>query len=519
MATKSQDPRRRGRPAESKPASKPKARPRAKVAKPGSTPGLHIAIASPEIAPFAKTGGLADMVGSLAPALERLGLKVSLIMPAYRSVLQGRFPLEETGVRFTVPVSDRKEEGIVLKTKLGQDIAVYVIRADRYFDRDSLYSTPEGDYPDNAERFVFFTRAILEVLKRDPPQILHCHDWQSALALVFLKAQSSLYPELSSVKSVFTVHNLGYQGLFWNLDWHLLNLDGSLFTPRYLEFYGKINFLKGGLVFADKITTVSPSYAEEIRTPEQGYGLEGVFQERAADLVGILNGVDYTVWNPETDPFIARTYGPEDLSGKGICKAHLQRSFGLPKEPDVPLLGMISRLAAQKGFDLLEKALDVLLGRDLQFVLLGTGERRYQEFFSAVPARYPGKAGVKIAFDEALAHQIEAGADLFLMPSLYEPGGLNQLYSFKYGTIPIVRATGGLKDTVEEFDPKTGRGNGFLFGPYEVPALLEAVDRALTLFRQKGEWTTLMKNAMAADFSWDRSARAYLDLYQKLLGV
>ena len=518
MATKPQDSRRRGRPAESKPASKPRRRLKTKGAKPPKGLDLHIAMASPEIAPLAKTGGLADMVGSLALALERLGLQVSLVMPAYRSVLQGRFPLEETGVRFTVPVSDRREEGVVLKTKMGQDMAVYLIRADRYFDRDHLYSTPEGDYPDNAERFVFFARAVLEVLRRDPPQLLHGHDWQSALAIAFLKAQPSLYPELSSGKTVFTVHNLGYQGLFWDLDWHLLNLNGGLFTPRHLEFYGKINFLKGGLVFADKITTVSPSYAEEIKTPEQGYGLEGVFQERAADLVGILNGADYDIWNPEADPFIAKTYGPKDLSGKRICKAHLQRSFGLPEEPDVPLLGMISRLAAQKGFDLLEEALDALLRRDLQFVLLGTGERRYQEFFSAVPARYPGKAGVRIGFDEALAHQIEAGADLFLMPSLYEPGGLNQLYSFKYGTIPIVRATGGLKDTVEEFDPKTGRGNGFLFGPYEVPALLEAVDRALTLFHQKGEWTTLMKNAMAADFSWDRSALAYLDLYRKLLG-
>ena len=481
-------------------------------------PALHIAMASPEIAPFAKTGGLSDVLGSLPGALERLGLRVSLIMPAYRAVLRGGFPLEDTGVRFTVPVSNRREEGVILKAKTGSAIPVYLIRADRYFDRDYLYGTPDGDYPDNAERFIFFARAILEALKLAPPQILHAHDWQSALAVAFLKAQPHLYPELSSVKTVFTIHNLGYQGLFWHWDWHLLNLDWGFFTPRYLEFYRKINFLKGGLVFADAITTVSPTYAEEIKTAEQGFGLEGVFRERAASLVGILNGADYGVWNPETDSFIAKTYSAQNLAGKKVCKADLQRSLGLPENPSVPIIGMVSRLAAQKGFDLLEKALGKLLSRNLQFVLLGTGERWYQEFFSGAPVRYPGKAGVQIAFEESMAHKVIAGSDMFLMPSRYEPGGLTQLYSLRYGTLPVVRTTGGLRDTVEEFDPKTGRGNGFVFGAYEVLDLLGAVERALALFCRKEEWTTLMKNAMAADFSWERSARAYLDLYQKLVG-
>ena len=481
-------------------------------------PSLHVAMASPEIAPFAKTGGMGDVLDSLPKALERLGLRVSLIMPAYRSVLQSGFPLEDTGVRFTVPISHRQEEGMLLKAKTGSAITAYFIRADRYFDRDYLYSTPEGDYPDNAERFTFFARAILEVLKLDPPAILHAHDWQSALAITFLKAQPHLYPELSSVKTIFTIHNLGYQGIFWYLDWHLLNLDWSFFTPKYLEFYGKINFLKGGLVFADAITTVSPTYAEEIKTAEQGFGLEGIFQERAASLVGILNGADYDIWNPATDPFIAKTYYPANLSGKKICKTDLQRSFYLPENPALPLIGMVSRLAAQKGFDLLAESLDELVSREIQFVLLGTGDRQYQEFFSKASVRYPGKVGVRTAFDESLSHKIIAGADVFLMPSRYEPGGLTQIYSLKYGTIPVVRATGGLKNTIEEFDPKTGTGNGFVFGPYEVRALLEAVDRALSLLSQKEEWATLIKNAMAADFSWERSARAYLDLYQKLMG-
>jgi len=474
-------------------------------------------MASPEIAPFAKTGGLSDVLDSLPKALERLGLRVSLIMPAYRSVLQSGFPLEDTGVRFTVPISHRQEEGILLKTRTGSTITTYFIRADRYFDRDYLYSTPEGDYPDNAERFTFFARAILEVLKLDPPAILHAHDWQSALAITFLKAQPHLYPELSSVKTIFTIHNLGYQGIFWYLDWHLLNLDWSFFTPKYLEFYGKINFLKGGLVFADAITTVSPTYAKEIKTAEQGFGLEGVFQERAASLVGILNGADYDIWNPATDPFIAKTYCLENLSEKKVCKTDLQRSFYLPENPALPLIGMVSRLATQKGFDLLAESLDELVSREIQFVLLGTGDRQYQEFFSKASVRYPGKVGVRIAFDESLSHKIIAGADVFLMPSRYEPGGLTQIYSLKYGTIPVVRATGGLKNTIEEFDPKTGTGNGFVFGPYEVRALLEVVDRALSLLSQKEEWATLMKNAMAADFSWERSAQAYLDLYQKLM--
>ena len=477
---------------------------------------LKVAMASPEIAPFAKTGGLGDVLGALPKALGKLGLQVSLIMPACRSGLRGEFNVEDTGVRFAVPVSDRQEEGIILKTKTKENIPVYLVGADRYFDRENLYGTPKGDYPDNAERFVFFARAVLEVLKLDPPSILHAHDWQSALAIVFLKTQPHLYPELSSVKTVLTVHNLGHQGIFPYLNWHLLNLDKSLFTPGYLEFFNKINFLKGGLVFSDTITTVSPTYAEEIKGAEQGFGLEGVFQERAASLTGILNGADYEVWSPETDRFISKTYSVSSLFNKRFCKADLQQTFHLPENPDVPVIGMVSRLATQKGFDLVEKALAKLLSRDLQFVLLGTGDSRYQDFFSKIPTRYPGKAGVQITFSESLAHKVIAGSDLLLIPSRYEPAGLTQLYGFRYGTIPIVRATGGLRDTVNEFEPETGTGNGFVFINYDVRSLIEAVDRALAVFHRKEEWTILMKKAMSADFSWEQPARSYLNLYQKL---
>jgi starch synthase len=477
---------------------------------------LHVALVSPEIAPFAKTGGLGDVLGSLPQALAELGVRVSLILPAYRSVLQGGFSLEDTGVRFTVPVSDRREEGRLLKTQPRSDITVYFIRADRYFDREYFYGTPEGDYPDNAERFIFFCRAALEVLKIDPSHILHANDWESALAIAFLKTQPNLYPELAATKTVLTIHNLGYQGLFWSLDWHLLNLDWSFFTPRYLEFYGKINFLKGGIVFADAITTVSPTYAKEIQTPEQGFGLDGIFREGAAKLVGILNGVDYDVWNPETDPAIAKNYSLNDPSGKRMCKIELQQNFCLSQNPDIPVLGMVSRLTAQKGVDLLETAIDDLLSRNCQLVLLGAGDKVYQDFFSQIPDRYPDRVGVQIGFSESSAHKIIAGSDLLLMPSRYEPGGLTQLYGLKYGTIPIVRATGGLKDTVEEFQPQTGRGHGFVFEPYEVWHFLEAIDRALIFLHQKDKWTMVMGNAMAADFSWARSARAYLDLYCRL---
>jgi len=478
--------------------------------------GLSIAIASPEISPFAKTGGLADVIGSLPKALAKLGVRVYLIMPAYRSVLQSDVALEDTGIRFAVVISNRSVEGSLMKTVVAKTIPVYLIRADHYFDREYLYGPPGGDYPDNAERFTFFSRAILEVLKLDPPQILHAHDWQSALAVAFLRAQPQLYSELSQVKAIFTVHNLGYQGLFPESEWHLLNLERSFFTLHHLEFYGKINFLKGGLVFADAITTVSPSYAEEVKTTEQGFGLEGVLQERAGRLTGILNGVDYDLWNPETDPLIAKTYGTKNLSGKRACKADLQHTFRLPQAPDVPVIGMVSRLATQKGFDLLQEGLKELLSRNLQLVLLGSGDRPYQDFFRRTPVKYRGKAGVQIGFDESLAHRIIAGADLLLMPSRYEPSGLSQLYGLRYGAIPVARATGGLKDSIQEFDPETGKGNGFLFSRYEVPDLLQAVGRALAFFPRQKQWATLMKNAMVTDFSWNRSARSYLDLYQKL---
>ncbi|HXG51967.1 MAG TPA: glycogen synthase GlgA [candidate division Zixibacteria bacterium] len=480
---------------------------------------MRIAMFSPEIAPFAKTGGLGDVVGTLAAALERQGHQLYLVLPAYRVVLAGGFSLAETGERVSGSVSGRAVQGEVLKTALGERTEVFLIRADRYFDREALYGTAGGDYPDNAERFVFFCRAALELLRRRPVDLLHCHDWQAALGIVFLRAQPERYPELAPVKTVFTIHNLGFQGIFPETDWPLLELDRRFFSPRALEFYGRINFLKGALVFADKITTVSPSYAREIMETEQGFGLQGVLRERAADLTGILNGVDYGQWNPETDPFIAAPYGPARLEGKRRCKESLARELGLPYRPDRPLIGMISRLTSQKGFDLVQSALERLLDRELQLVLLGSGEERYERFFVRAAERFPEKLAVRIGFDEALAHRIEAGADLFLMPSLYEPCGLNQMFSLKYGTLPIVRAVGGLRDTVSDYDPSRRTGTGFVFEPYEPEALLGAVDRALRAFADPEEWAALQRRAMSADFSWERSSRAYSALYRELVGL
>ncbi len=473
----------------------------------------------PEIVPFAKTGGLADMVGSLAKALDLLGHHVTLVMPAYRQVLRNTASVSDTGLRFEVPVGRAEESAAISKGELGSGIPVYFVRADRYFDRDSLYGTAAGDYPDNAERFVFFARAALQLLSQlGPFDILHSHDWQSALVNTFLKAQPELYPRLFNSGTVFTVHNQAYQGLFPASDWPALNLDSRLFSDRYLEFYGKINFLKAGLASADAISTVSPTYAREIQTAEHGCGLEGLLQERAGYLSGILNGVDYSVWNPATDSLIPRNFSPDNLAGKALCKTDLQRSFRLALRPDVMLIGMVSRLVSQKGFDLLEQIMEQLMQRDIQFILLGTGDPHFEKVFLEIADRFRERARVRIGFNDALAHRIEAGSDVFLMPSLYEPSGLNQLYSLKYGTIPIVRATGGLKDSVQDFDYRRSRqGNGFVFEAYDAAALLATVDRAEALFHRKTQWARLVRNAMAADYSWDKSALAYVDLYNKLL--
>jgi starch synthase len=478
---------------------------------------MSVLIAASEISPFAKTGGLGEVMGSLPEALSLYGVRVSLIMPAYRCVLNGCFHLEDTGITFQVPVGNRNESATILKSYLSNGVPVYFVRSDKYFDRDNLYSAYGGDYPDNAERFIFFSRAVVEFMRTCPHKILHANDWQTALSIAFLKKQPFRYPELDSVKTVMTIHNLGYQGRFQLTNWPLLNLDRSLFNFRYLEFYNDINFLKGGIIFADAITTVSPSYTEEIKTVEQGFGLEGVFQERSDRLFGILNGVDYKIWDPAIDSFIAHQYSLDNIDGKLLCKVELQKYFNLTRNDDVPLIGMVTRLSSQKGLDLVYQIVGDIVSRGFQFVLLGSGDGYLQDIFSGLTKQYPGRIGVEIGFREDLAHRIIAGSDILPMPSLYEPGGLAQLYAMKYGTVPIVRATGGLKDTVEPYDVRKGSGNGFVFTPYQANSLLNMIDRAIGIYRKKRLWTNLMINDMKADFSWKRSASGYIEIYSNIV--
>lgn len=476
-------------------------------------------MASPEAVPFAKTGGLADVAGALPKALKGMGIDVGLVLPKYRSVDEKKLKLRDTGITIKVPISDRVKKATVLIGETSGNIPVYFIKKDGYYDREGLYGTEDGDYPDNAERFIFFSRAVIELSKALDLRfdIIHCNDWQTAMIPVYLKTLYREDPLFSETATVFTVHNLGYQGLFWHFDMHLTGLGWELFTPEEIEFYGKINFMKGGLIFSDLLTAVSKAYSKEIQSEELGHGLEGVLARRKNDLYGIVNGIDYEEWDPAKDGHIAATYGPKELKGKALCKSELQRLYSLPTKRDVPVIAMISRLAGQKGFDLIEEAVDRLMSMDLQLVFLGTGDRIYQKLLEDIGKRYPEKVGVKIAYDTVLAHKIEAGADIFLMPSRYEPCGLNQLYSLKYGTIPVVRATGGLDDTIKSFNPKTGNGNGFKFRDYSADALLRAVKKAISLYRDKESWKKVMQNAMECDFSWEHSANEYLKVYQKAI--
>ena len=476
---------------------------------------MRVAIVSSEAAPFAKTGGLADMVGSLAAALARRGLDVTLVLPAYRCVLE-RGDVAATGMAFSVPAAGGTEQVEILAGVGGEGAQARFVRVDRFFDRDGLYGRGGTEYADNADRFACFARAALALLARvDPPDVLHGHDWQTGLAVAYLRLQPERYPSLTSTRTLFTVHNVGYRGLFDAGVFPRLQVDSAHYWPNF-EFYGNISYLKAGLSLADRLTTVSPSYAEEVRTAEQGCGLDGVFRERAGDLTGIMNGADYGVWDPAADAFIARRYSAAVPDGKHDCKRDLQRRLNLPPS-DSPLAGMVARLVDQKGLDVLAGALDGLLSRDLQIAVLGTGDPSHEQMLSGFARRHPDRMAARIGFDEELAHVIEAGSDLFLMPSRYEPSGLNQLYSLRYGTIPIVRATGGLKDSVTPFDETTGEGTGFLFGDYTSEALVGAVDRALGCFGRPDAWRRLMANAMAQDFSVDRTAAEYAALYASLL--
>jgi starch synthase len=477
---------------------------------------MHIAFVASECVPFSKTGGLADVVGALPRALAAAGHEISVYIPNYRHT---RISNERKVMQsITVPFDDRYRFCSVLAGTGYPGVRFFFVDYPPFFDREGLYGTASGDFPDNAERFALFCRAVLEASKIiGVPDVFHCHDWQTGLVPVLLRTQYAEDPAFRDAGTIFTIHNIGYQGLFPPEILPLLMLPWDLFTIAKMEYFGNVNFLKGALVSSDLITTVSRKYAQEIQTTEFGFGLEGVLKDRAQNLAGILNGVDYDEWNPQTDKYIAAHYSAEDLSGKRECKQDLLDSFGMSAaDPSWPMIGIVSRFAAQKGFDLIGQVIDRLSLEQVLLVVLGSGDKLYEEMFLRLARRVPEKIAVRVAYDNVLAHKIEAGADMFLMPSRYEPSGLSQLYSLKYGTVPIVRATGGLDDTIDLWDPRSKKGTGFKFQEYSGDALLRTIHQALQVYRDQESWQKLMRNGMNKDFSWRVSAREYVRVYERV---
>lgn len=485
---------------------------------------MKVAVIASEAVPFAKTGGLADVAGALPRALAKLGHEATLFLPRYRRAQHAGVPLTPTGHRIRVPIGSREVEGRILAAELpGSTARAFLIDQPAYFDRDELYGRKGSDFPDNCERFVFFQRAVLEAIRVLDlrPDVLHCNDWQTGLIPVFLREEYRTKPEFATTGTLLTIHNLAYQGVFWHYDMPLTRLDWRLFNFHELEFHGKLNFLKAGIAFSDLLSTVSPTYAREIQTPEGGCGLDGLLRARASDLFGIVNGIDTSIWNPAIDPLLAERYVAENPEpGKAACKAQLQRRLGLPERPEVPLFAQIGRLDPQKGWDLLATVADDLLDDDVQMVVLGEGQPRYHDLLDRLSNRHPGKLRAVLEFLPPLAHHIEAGADLFLMPSLYEPCGLNQLYSLAYGTVPIVHSTGGLADTVVDATYETlsrGTATGFAFREPTPEAFRGAIQRALQIWPDRAAWRKLVQTGMRQDWSWDKSARAYLHLYEQIV--
>jgi starch synthase len=478
---------------------------------------MRILFVASEGLPFSKTGGLADVVEALPKALVARGHEVAVVLPRYRGTQGGARVIPS----LTVPMGNRLRFPAIVDGTLLNGVRYFFVDDPAYFDRDGLYGNSAGDFADNAERYSEFCRAAIEIAKHVwPTDVFHCHDWQTALLPVLLRTAYGDDPVAKDLPVVFTIHNMGYHGLFRRDVLARAGIPELLFNPAALEFYGDVNLLKGGLVYSDYLTTVSPRYAQEVQTPEFGYGLDGVVRSRGERVVGILNGVDYTAWNPARDSFIAMKYSAKDLAGKQACKLDLLNTFGLVNDnPHRAVLGIVSRFADQKGFDLIADRAHEMLHEDVLLVVLGTGDKRYEELFRALAGAYPGRVGFKFAYDNALAHKVEAGADIFLMPSRYEPCGLNQIYSLKYGTVPVVRATGGLDDTVENFDVEHGTGTGFKFTEYTGTAFLYAVKQALQHYADERIWKRIQLNGMVKDFSWKAPAAEYVRIYESARAV
>lgn len=479
---------------------------------------LNILMVASEAAPFAKTGGLADVVGALPPALRSLGHDVRLVMPWYRSVRKNCGLLRRSRARVSVPINGQVCS-IAWRTGELDGVPVYFIDVPEFYDRAGLYGEQGQDYLDNAIRFGLLSRGALELARRIDfvPDIVHSHDWQTGLVPVYLHQQLWKDPHFIHTGSLFSIHNLGYQGLFDAGALAELGLDSSLLSVDRLEYFGRISLLKGGIRFADRVSTVSPTYCREIQTRQLGMGLEGLLAARSNRLHGVLNGLDPDLWDPATDQAVTNNYTAKALSGKKLCKTALQKELGLQQNPATPLAAMVSRLDPQKGIDLLIEQWDALLSRKIQLVILGSGNPRYELRLTELAARYPGRATVLKAFDDPLARRIYAGSDLFLMPSRYEPCGLGQLIALRYGSVPLVRATGGLADTIVDPRDQSDKANGFTFEEYSGTALLEALDRALAAFAQTRIWKSILVRGMKQNFSWQLAAGSYTDIYRRII--
>ncbi len=475
--------------------------------------GMKILMASTEMAPLARTGGLGDVIEALSAELLKRGHEVSVVLPLYRSIRENKaLALKSTGVDVKVNVGSKRLDAEIFECTAPTGVQVFLVRRDEYFDRSGIYGSEGRSYDDNAERFIYFSRAVVELARHmDPaPDILHAHDWQSALVPAFVKERGLPFG------TVLTIHNLAYQGSFWGVDFGLTNLPGHYFSQNGLEFHGRLNFLKGGIVFADKVTTVSERYCRDIQTPEAGCGLDGILRAQAHKLVGILNGADYDIWNPAIDKTIPSAYTPANLAGKACCRKALLEELGLNAAPTGPVFAMISRLAQQKGLDLLIPLLDRLLSDDVRLAILGEGEEEYERELMIAARKYPGKFVFRKGFDDALAHRIDAGADVMFIPSHFEPCGQTAMYTLKYGTLPVARITGGLHQIIQDYDPTEATGNGFVFFDETPAALWDAIRRTKAVFAQPAKWQEVMRRAMASDFSWPAAAEKYEKVYESV---
>jgi len=480
---------------------------------------FHIVLGVAECVPFVKTGGLADFAGAFGEVLASKGQKVSIVLPGYSLIDKEKFGFENIEFQFTIPISDKNVTGTVMKCSISENLDVYLICNDNYFNREGLFTENGKVYEDNAERFLFFSKGILELcVKLGNVNVLHMNDWHTAIGLFYLKEFYKKTGRLQNVGSVLTIHNLGYQGMFWHYDMHLLNVGWQYFTPQHLEFHDHINYLKSGIVHADRLVTVSPSYANEIQSEEFGFGMEGILSSRREHLYGVLNGVDYKVWHPWKDKLIPQRYSKNRFNEKQINKFKLMEQFNLAFKYESPLVTMVSRFDVQKGFDLILPVFDMLMDLGINLLIVGSGDKKYGAFFKEMENKYKGSFAVFNGYSEELAHSVYAGGDIYLMPSKYEPCGLSQLYAMKYGNVPVVRNVGGLKDTVFDVSEGVHKATGFKFDYYSPYSLFETVKKADSLYvHDRDSFNKIALNGMNTKFTWTKAINKYMKIYQEVL--